>query len=201
MNPVILISFSLVGLFTHLFLCRKFNTEPQIIKSIFLYLSLIFTLIQFFPQDSNTRFTLLLILGWTIILIDNAHHRIPNFITGYFSLLLCVIAFIDSRIFDSIVGGVEFLLFFCVLAIASKLKIGIGDVKLAGVIGLIIGVVTFQELISFVLVSAILGLCTLLAGPARMGLKARIPFAAPMISASILIWPIWSNWPMLRMNP
>ena len=197
MNPALLILFSVVGLFTHLFLCRKFNTEPQIIKSIFLYLSLIFTLIQFFPQDSNTRFTLLLILGWTIILIDNAHHRIPNFITGYCSLLLCVIAFIDSRIFDSIVGGVEFLLFFCVLAIASKLKIGIGDVKLAGVIGLIIGVVTFQELISFVLVSAILGLCTLLTGPARMRLKARIPFAAPMISASILIWPIW---PILRMN-
>ena len=194
MNPALLILFSVVGLFTHLFLCRKFNTDPQIIKSIFLYLSLIFALIRFFPQDANIRFTLLLILGWTIILIDNAHHRIPNFITGYCSLLLCVIAFIDSRIFDSIVGGVEFLLFFCVLAIASKLKIGIGDVKLAGVIGLIIGVVTFQELISFVLVSAILGLCTLLTGPARMRLKARIPFAAPMISASILIWPI------LRMN-
>ena len=197
MNPVILISFSLVGLFTHLFLCRKFNTEPQIIKSIFLYLSLIFALIRFFPQDANIRFTLLLILGWTIILIDNAHHRIPNFITVYCSLLLCVIAFIDSRIFDSIVGGVEFLLFFCVLAIASKLKIGIGDVKLAGVIGLIIGMVTFQELISFVLVSAILGLCTLFTGPVKMRLKARIPFAAPMISASILIWPIW---PILRMN-
>jgi leader peptidase (prepilin peptidase)/N-methyltransferase len=161
---------------------------------------LIFTLIRFFPQDSNTRFTFLLILGWTIILIDNAHHRIPNFITGYCSMLLCVIAFIDSRIFDSIAGGVEFLLFFCVLAIASKLKIGIGDVKLAGVIGLIIGVVTFQELIFFVLVSAILGLCTLSIGPAKMRLKARIPFAAPMVAATILIWPIWPIWPMLRMN-
>ena len=196
MHPELLILFFLVGFFIHLYLCRTFDTDPQIIKSIFLYLSLIFTLIQFFPQDFNSRFTLLLILGWTIILIDNAHHRIPNFITGYCSLLLCVIAFIDSRIFDSIVGGVEFLLFFCVLAIASKLKIGIGDVKLAGVIGLIIGVVTFQELISFVLVSAILGLCTLLTGPARMRLKARIPFAAPMIAASILIWPIWSIWPL-----
>jgi Flp pilus assembly protein protease CpaA len=203
MNPVILILVSVVGLFTHLFLCRKFNTDPQIIKSIFLYLSLIFTLIRFFPQDFNSRFTLLLILGWTIILIDNAHHRIPNFITGYCSLLLCVIAFIDSRIVDSIAGGVQFSLFFCVLAIASKLKIGIGDVKLAGVIGLIIGVVTFQELIFFVLVAAILGLCTLFTGPTRMRLKARIPFAAPMIAASILIWTIWSIWPiwpMLRMN-
>ena len=197
MNPALLILFSVVGLFTHLFLCRKFNTDPQIIKSIFLYLSLIFTLIRFFPQDFNSRFTLLLIVGWTIILIDNAHHRIPNFITGYCSLLFCGIAVIEDRIVDSIAGGVQFSLFFCVLAIASKLKIGIGDVKLAGVIGLIIGVVTFQELIFFVLVAAILGLCTLLTGPAKMRLKARIPFAAPMISASILIWPIW---PILRMN-
>ena len=197
MNPALLILFSVVGLFTHLFLCRKFNTDPQIIKSIFLYLSLIFALIRFFPQDANIRFTLLLILGWTIILIDNAHHRIPNFITGYCSLLFCGIAVIEDRIVDSIAGGFEFSLFFCLLAIASKLKIGIGDVKLAGVIGLMIGVVEFQELIFFVFVSAILGLCTLLISPARMRLKARIPFAAPIIAASILIWPIW---PILRMN-
>ena len=190
MVPELLIIFFLVGSFTHLYLCRKFDADPQIVKTIFLYLSLVFTLIRFFSQESNARFNLLLIVGWTIILIDNAHHRIPNFITGYCSLLFCGIAVIEDRIFDSIAGGVEFLLFFCVLAIASKLKIGIGDVKLAGVIGLIIGVVTFQELISFVLVSAILGLCTLLTGPARMRLKARIPFAAPMISASILIWTI-----------
>ena len=200
MVPKLLIVFFLVGFFIHLYLCRKFDTDPQLIKSIFLYLSLIFALIRFFPQESNARFNLLLIVGWTIILIDNAHHRIPNFITGYGSLLLCGIAVIEDHIFDSIAGGVEFLLFFCVLAIASKLKIGIGDVKLAGVIGLIIGVVSFQELIFFVLVAAILGLCTLLTGPAKMRLKARIPFAAPMIAASILIWTIWSNWPMLRMN-
>ena len=200
MNPELLISFSLVGLFTHLFLCRKFNTDPQIVNSISLYLSLIFTLIRFFPQDFNSRFTLLLILGWTIILIDNAHHRIPNIITGYCSLLFCGIAVIEDRIFDSIAGGVEFLLFFCVLAIASKLKIGIGDVKLAGVIGLIIGVVTFQELIFFLLVAAILGLGSLLASPSALHLKARIPFAAPMIAATFLIGPIWSIWPMLHMN-
>ncbi len=197
MNPEILISFFLVGFFAHLFLCRKFDTDPQIIKTIFLYLSLIFTLIRFFAQDYNSQFTLLLILGWTIILIDNAHHRIPNFITGYCSLLLCVIAFIDSRIFDSIVGGVEFFLFFCLLAIASKLKIGIGDVKLAGVIGLMTGVVAFQELIFFVLLAAIFGITSMLGDPGGIRLKAQIPFAAPMIAAAILIWPIL---PMLRMN-
>ena len=200
MVPELLILFFLVGFFIHLYLCRKFDTDPQLIKSIFLYLSLIFALMCFFPQESNARFNLLLIVGWTVILIDNAHHRIPNFITGYGSLLLCGIAVIEDRIVDSIAGGVEFSLFFCVLAIASKLKIGIGDVKLAGVIGLIIGVVEFQELTFFVFVSAILGLCTLMTGPARMRLKTQIPFAAPMIAASILIWPIWPIWPMLHMN-
>lgn len=197
MVPALLILFFLVGFFIHLFLCRKFDTDSQLIKTIFLYLALIFTLIRFFPQESNARFNLLLIVGWTIILIDNAHHRIPNFITGYCSLLICGIAVIEGRIVDSLAGGVEFSLIFCVLAIASKLKIGIGDVKLAGVIGLMIGVIEFQELIFFVLVSAILGLCTLLIGPAKMRLKARIPFAAPMVAATVLIWPIW---PMLRMN-
>ena len=200
MNPELLISFFLVGFFTHFYLCRKFNTDPQMIKTIFLYLSLIFFLIRFFPQDLNSQFTLLLILGWPIILIDNAHHRIPNIITGYCSLLFCGIAVIEDRIFDSIGGGVEFLIFFCVLAIASKLKIGIGDVKLAGVIGLIIGMVTFQELIFFLLVAAILGLGSLLASPSALHLKARIPFAAPMIAATFLIGPIWSIWPMLHMN-
>ena len=200
MNLELLISFFLVGFFMHFYLCRKFNTDPQIVKTFLLYISLIFTLIRFFPQDFNSRFTLLLILGWTIILIDNAHHRIPNIITGYCSLLFCGIAVIEDRIFDSIGGGVEFLIFFCVLAIASKLKIGIGDVKLAGVIGLIIGVVTFQELIFFLLVAAILGLGSLLASPSALHLKARIPFAAPMIAATFLIGPIWSIWPMLHMN-
>ena len=190
MNTALLISFFLGGIFTHIFLCQKFDTDPQIIKTIFLYSSLIFTLVRFFPQDSNFQFTLLLILGWTIILIDNAHHRIPNFITGYCSLLLCTIALIEGRIFNSIGGGVEFLLFFCVLAIASKLKIGIGDVKLAGVIGLVNGSVPLLALINFAITASVMGLISTIGTSATLRLKARIPFAAPMIAASIWIWPI-----------
>jgi len=183
--------------FLHLYLCRKFDTKPQKIKTAFFYSFLVCFLIRSFPQDLNVNSTLFLLLGWTIVLIDEEHHRIPNFITGYFSIAICVMAVVENQILDSIAGGAEFLLFFCALAIASKLKIGIGDVKLAGVIGLINGVVTLQELMFFILLSAILGLSSLLVGPSRIHLKARIPFAAPMIAASILIWPIW---PMLRMN-
>ena len=135
-NPEILISFVLMGFFAHLFLCRKFDTDPQKVKTIILSLSITSILIAYFPNESHPRTNLFLILGWTIVLIDNAHHRIPNFITGYLSLALVLIAVVDNRLLDSITGGFEFLLFFAVLAIAAKLKIGIGDVKLAGVIGL-----------------------------------------------------------------
>lgn len=191
MNPEILIVFFLVGFIAHLFLCRKFDTHPQTVKTIILFLSLTSILIAYFPNESHPRTNLFLILGWTIVLIDNAHHRIPNFITGYLSLALVLIAVLDNRFLDSIIGGFEFLIFFAFLAIAAKLKIGIGDVKLAGVIGLMTGVVTFEELIFFVLVSAIFGITSMLGDPGGIRLKARIPFAAPMISAAILIWPIW----------
>ena len=190
MNPEILISFVLMGFFAHLFLCRKFDTDPQKVKTIILSLSITSILIAYFPNESHPRTNLFLILGWTIVLIDNAHHRIPNFITGYLTLALVLIAVVDNRLLDSITGGFEFLLFFGVLAIAAKLKIGIGDVKLAGVIGLMTGVVAFQELISFVLLAAIFGITSMLGDPGGIRLKARIPFAAPMISAAIFIWPI-----------
>ena len=191
MNPVLLMASFLIGYLIHLRLCWKFDTDPQKVKTIILFLSLTSILIAYFPNESHPRTNLFLILGWTIVLIDNAHHRIPNFITVYLSLALVLIAVVDNRLLDSITGGFEFLLFFAVLAIAAKLKIGIGDVKLAGVIGLMTGVVAFQELISFVLLAAIFGITSMLGDPGGIRLKARIPFAAPMISAAILIWPIW----------
>jgi leader peptidase (prepilin peptidase)/N-methyltransferase len=186
--------------FIHLYLCRKFDTKAQKIKTVLFYSFLACILIRYFSQDLDVNSILFLLIGWTIVLIDEEHHRIPNFLTGYFSIAICVIAIVENQILGSIAGGAEFLLFFCVLAIASKLKIGIGDVKLAGVIGLINGLVTLQELMIFVLLSAILGLCSLLTGPTGIHLKARIPFSAPMIAASNLIWPIWPIWPMLHMK-
>ena len=125
MNPVLLMASFLIGYLIHLRLCWKFDTDPQKVKTIILFLSLTSILIAYFPNESHPRTNLFLILGWTIVLIDNAHHRIPNFITGYLSLALVLIAVVDNRLLDSITGGFEFLLFFAVLAIAAKLKIGI----------------------------------------------------------------------------
>jgi leader peptidase (prepilin peptidase) / N-methyltransferase len=200
MEIIALVSFYILGYLLHIFLCRRFNTEPQKIKTFLFYLLIAVISAGALSQNLNFAAFPLLILGWSIILIDYKFHRIPNFITGYLSLLLLVIQLFQHRILDSIVGGVEFLLFFGVLTIISRGGIGIGDVKLAGLIGLVIGQVSIRELINFTLLAATLGLLSVLGKSRLERFKGGIAFAAPMLAAAIWIWPIWPIWPILHMN-
>jgi leader peptidase (prepilin peptidase)/N-methyltransferase len=191
-----LITFYILGYLLHIFLCRRFNTDPQKFKTFLFYLLIALVSAGALSQNLNFAAFPLLILGWSIILIDYKLHRIPNFITGYLSLLLLVIQLFQHQILDSIVGGVEFLLFFGVLTIISRGGIGIGDVKLAGLIGLVMGQVSIRELINFTLLAAILGLLSLLGKSRLERFKGGIAFAAPMLAAAVWIWPIWSIWPI-----
>ncbi|MCX6426450.1 MAG: prepilin peptidase [Actinobacteria bacterium] len=185
-----LVIFYILGYLIHIFLCRRFNTNPQKIKTFLLYLFIALILAGALSQNLNLAALSLLIIGWSIILIDYEFHRIPNFITGYLSLLLLVIQLFQYHFLDSIIGGVEFLIFFGLLNIISRGGIGIGDVKLAGLIGLVIGRVTFLELINFTLLAAILGLLSTLGKSRPKRFKGGIAFAAPMLAAAIWIWPI-----------
>lgn len=185
-----LVTFYILGYLIHIFLCRRFNTDPQRFKTFLLYLFIALILAGALSQNLNLAALSLLVIGWSIILIDYEFHRIPNFITGYLSLLLLLIQLFQHYFLDSIIGGVEFLLFFGVLTFISRGGIGIGDVKLAGLIGLVIGRVTFLELINFTLLAAILGLLSILGKSRPQRFKGGIAFAAPMFAAAIWIWPI-----------
>ncbi|MSO33295.1 MAG: hypothetical protein EXQ80_02575 [Candidatus Nanopelagicaceae bacterium] len=190
MELIALVIFYIFGFLLHIFLCRRFNTDPQKIKTFLLYLFIALISAGALSQNLDLAALPLLIFGWSIILIDYEFHRIPNFITGYLSLLLLLIQFFQHQILDSIVGGVEFLLFFGVLTIVSRRGIGIGDLKLAGLIGLVIGRVSFRELINFTLLAAILGLLSTLGRSQTKRFKGGIAFAAPMLVAAIWIWPM-----------
>jgi len=75
-----------------------------------------------------------------------------------------------------------------------------GDVKLAGLIGLVIGRVSFLELINFSLLAAlaaILGLLSTLGKSRLKHFQGGIAFAAPMLAAAVWFWPIS---PMLHMK-
>jgi len=195
-----LVIFYILGYLIHLFLCRRFNTDPQKIKTSLFYLFISLISGGALSQNLNLAAFPLLILGWSIILIDHKFHRIPNFITGYLSLSLLVIQLFQHQFFDSITGGVEFILFFGVLTIISRGGIGMGDVKLAGLIGLVIGRVSFLELINFSLLAAlaaILGLLSTLGKSRLKHFQGGIAFAAPMLAAAVWFWPIS---PMLHMK-
>ncbi len=190
MEFIALVTFYILGYLLHIFLCRRFNTDPQRFKTFLLYLFIAVILDRALSQNLNLAALSLLIIGWSIILIDYEFHRIPNFITGYLSLLLLLIQLFQHYFLDSIIGGVEFLIFFGVLTIISRGGIGIGDVKLAGLIGLVIGWVTFLELINFILLAAILGLLSTLGKSRPERFKGGIAFSAPMLAAAIWIWPM-----------
>ena len=190
MEIIALVSFYILGYLLHIFLCRRFNTEPQKIKTFLFYLFTSVVSAGALSENLNLAALSLLIFGWSIILIDYKFHRIPNFITGYLSLLLLVIQLFQHQILDSIVGGVEFLSFFGVLTIISRGGIGIGDVKLAGLIGLVMGQVSIRELINFTLLAATLGLLSVLGKSRLERFQGGIAFAAPMLAAAIWIWPI-----------
>ena len=174
----------------HLLLCKKFTTQPKIIRSMLVYFYIAALSLGYFPFYQNLPEYILVVFAWTIILIDFEHHRIPNFITGYLSILFTLIAFARANFLDSVIGGAEFLTFFGILALLSKGNLGIGDVKLAGVIGLVIGSVSVMEIIKFSIFASIFGLVSICTSSAGISRKARIPFAAPMISACLWIWPM-----------
>ena len=174
----------------HLLLCKKFTTQPKIIRSMLVYFYIAALSLGYFPFYQNLPEYILVVFAWTIILIDFEHHRIPNFITGYLSILFTMIAFARANFLDSVIGGAEFLTFFGILALLSKGSLGLGDVKLAGVIGLVIGSVSIMEIIKFSIFASIFGLVSICTSRAGISRKARIPFAAPMISACLWIWPM-----------
>jgi leader peptidase (prepilin peptidase) / N-methyltransferase len=96
--------------------------------------------------------------------IDLDVHRLPNRIVvpGYIvgGVLLSTVAIIGSDL-DALVraaaGGAIFFAFYLVLAFAYPGGMGLGDVKLAGVIGIFLGFLGWQELIVGAAAAFILG--------------------------------------------
>jgi leader peptidase (prepilin peptidase) / N-methyltransferase len=127
--------------------------------------------------------------------IDLDVHRLPNRIVlpGYIvgGLLLGTAAIIDFD-FDSIIraaaGGVIFFVFYLALAFAYPGGMGLGDVKLAGVIGLFLGFLGWQELIVGAAAAFILGglaaLFLVVIRKARRG--SGIPFGPWMLGGAWL---------------
>ncbi|BDZ44665.1 prepilin peptidase [Naasia aerilata] len=114
-----------------------------------------------------------------LVRIDLAEHRLPDVLTlpGYpvavAAVLLSAAAGRASLLSAALVGGGALVLLL-LLAVAGGM--GLGDVKLAGVLGLLLGARGFEPSIAALLVAFLAGGIAAVPALLRDGVGARLPF-------------------------
>lgn len=145
--------------------------------------------------------------GFALAVIDLDTKRLPNALTlpsylvGGALLLLPAIA--DSQWDDYLrawLGAAALFAFYFILALIYPRGMGLGDVKLAGVLGLYLGwlgwgVLVVGGFLGFLL-GAVLGGALMVVG--RAGRKSKIPFGPFMLLGALLaiVWgqPLWDGY-------
>jgi leader peptidase (prepilin peptidase)/N-methyltransferase len=140
-------------------------------------------------------FLVLAVVCVLLAVIDLEHRVLPNRIlipaTVAGALLLTLAAALDGRwphLAGAVGGGVILFLFFLVLALLAPAGLGMGDVKLAGLLGLYLGwlgggVLAAGAVAGFVVQA---GVAVVLLAARRVGLKGEIPFGPAMIAGAAL---------------
>src|SRR3954462_4472742 len=123
-----------------------------------------------------------------ITLIDLDLRRIPNVLTGTLAALglVTVLAFAGSEVVEYLVAGAGAFLFFFLAAFAYPQGMGMGDVKLAGALGLCLGRAVAPA-IFFALISGVLaGLVVIARVGARQGRGTAVPFGPFLAFGAVL---------------
>ena len=127
--------------------------------------------------------------------IDLQHHRLPNAIVGPFAVtaltLLAVGAFGQGTwepLVRAVLGGAALFGVYLVLALISPSGMGMGDVKLAGVLGLYLAYLSWRTLIfgaagGFV-IAALIGVVLL--ATRRVHRRTQLPFGPSMLLAALV---------------
>jgi leader peptidase (prepilin peptidase) / N-methyltransferase len=141
--------------------------------------------------------------GVLLAVIDLEHRLLPNRIVGPAAVagavLLGLAAAADGQGQDlvrALLGAAALFVAFLVLALIAPSGLAMGDVKLAGLLGLYLGwlgwgAVVFGAVAGFV-VQAVVAL--LLLATRRIGLRGELPFGPAMLAGAALViaWPpLW----------
>jgi leader peptidase (prepilin peptidase) / N-methyltransferase len=113
-----------------------------------------------------------------ITLIDFEHRIIPNKITGPAAIVAILIGAIldQDYIVEQLIAGAAAGGFFLLAAIAYPKGMGMGDVKLAGVLGLYLGRGVGLALLVGLIAGVIVGAAIMTRVGARAGRKTAVPF-------------------------
>lgn len=185
--------FELIPVFSYIFQkgqCRNCHSKISPIYPLFEGLTAILFLYSFY----TIGFDLELIIAWlfisllVIISISDLHYQIiPDRILLFFALIFVLLRIIISLEpwYDMLFGAIFGFSILLLIAIISHGGIGGGDIKLLGVIGLVLGFKgTLVTLILAIFLGAIIGLILMVFGKVKKG----VPFAfGPFIAMAAAI--------------
>jgi leader peptidase (prepilin peptidase)/N-methyltransferase len=120
----------------------------------------------------------LVVLLVPITLIDLEHRIIPNALTGLGAVLAVALIAVTQpdALVEHLLAGVGAGGFLLVAALAHPGGMGMGDVKLAGVLGLFLGAAVGPAVLVALLAGSVVGAAVIAWKGAREGRKTAIPF-------------------------
>jgi leader peptidase (prepilin peptidase) / N-methyltransferase len=123
-----------------------------------------------------------------IAVIDIDVKRIPNALTAPAAVLAVVLGALlaPHDLPEQLAAGAGALIFFMLPALLSKKGMGMGDVKLAAVLGLYLGRAVAPAIFFALILGVVVGVAYITATGAEKGRKTPIPFG-PFLAAGALI--------------
>ena len=182
--------------------CRECH-EPiavryPLVEALSAVLAVAVVLVKHGPHDLALGLTLMAVLI-TVALIDLDHRIIPNRITGPAALAAVAIGLATrpSGVLTQLVAGAAAGGFLLIFALAYPAGMGMGDVKLAGVLGLFLGASVAVAILVAVVAGSLVGGFLLARLGVKEGRKTGIPFGpylalggvvALLVGPSVLHW-------------
>jgi leader peptidase (prepilin peptidase) / N-methyltransferase len=169
--------------------------RPPLVEAL-TALSVAFTVLRFGPSWELPAFLLLAVVGVLLAVVDLQHRLLPNRVVlpslAAGTALLLLPALADGAweaLLRAVLGAGALFAVYLALALVSPGGLGMGDVKLAAVLGLYLGwlgwtAVVVGALAGFV-VQALVALVLL--ATRRIGLRGELPFGPAMLAGAALV--------------
>lgn len=130
-----------------------------------------------------------------LAVIDLRHHLLPNAVVlpslGIGFLLLALAAVMEGAggaLVRAVLGGLALFALYLVLALVSPAGLGMGDVKLAAVLGLFLGYQGWGALFVGALLASVIGAASglVVLATRRGGLRSDVPFGPSMLAGALI---------------
>ena len=148
-----------------------------------------------FGADSDVWLPLVFVLLLVpITLIDLEHHIIPNVLSaiGAVAAFALVLAFQTDDLTEHIIAALAAGGFFLIAALVYPAGMGMGDVKLAAVMGLFLGRAVVPAIFAALIAGTVVGAVVIARFGAKDGRKKGIPFG-PWLAFGSLVGLFWGD--------